>query len=48
LRDLQERTGLPIKRIEIGELNFLRDTAENFIYHDAQALDTARPVELSR
>lgn len=28
LADLKERTGLPIKRIEIGRINFLRDTAE--------------------
>jgi hypothetical protein len=36
--DLEERTGIPIKRIEIGELNFLRDTAEINIYYDANAL----------
>jgi hypothetical protein len=27
LKDLEERTGLKINRIEIGEINFLRDTA---------------------
>lgn len=42
LTDLRERTGLPIERIEIGRLNFLRDTAEINIYYDAQALDTAQ------
>lgn len=36
--DLRERTGLPIKRIEIGNLNFLRDTAEIKIYYDAHEL----------
>ena len=41
LSDLQERTGLPIQRIEIGQLNFLRDTAEIIVYYDAQALETA-------
>lgn len=40
LDDLRERTGLPIKRIEIGPLNFLRDTAEITIYYDTQALGT--------
>ncbi len=34
LEDLEERTGIPIKRIEIGELNFLRDTAEIYIYYN--------------
>ncbi len=28
LADLRERTGLPITHVEIGELNFLRDSAE--------------------
>jgi hypothetical protein len=42
LSDLQERTGLPIQRIEIGPLNFLRDTAEITIYYDPHALDTAQ------
>lgn len=41
LDDLRERTGLPITRIEIGRLNFLRDTAEIIIYYDRRALDTA-------
>ena len=34
LADLRQRTGLPIKRVEIGRLNFLRDTAEIKIYYD--------------
>lgn len=38
--DLQQRTGLPIKRIEIGKLNFLRDSAEINIYYDGRLLDT--------
>lgn len=42
IEDLQERTGLPIRRIEIGQLNFLRDTAEITVYYDAHALDTAQ------
>ena len=32
--DLRERTGLPIKRIEIGRINFLRDSAEIRVYFD--------------
>jgi hypothetical protein len=42
LADLQQRTGLPIKRIEIGRLNFLRDSAQIHIYYDAGVLETAQ------
>lgn len=42
LADLQQRTGLPIQRIEIGKLNFLRDSAEIHIYYDGNALDTTQ------
>lgn len=38
LDDLRTRTGLPIKRVEVGQLNFLRDTAHITIFYDA---DTA-------
>ena len=34
LVDLRERTGLPVKRFEVGQINFLRDTAEIKIYYD--------------
>lgn len=34
LADLRERTGLPIKRVAIGRLNFLDDSAELTIYYD--------------
>ena len=34
LADLRERTGLPIKRCEVRNINFLRDTAEVKIYYD--------------
>jgi hypothetical protein len=40
LEDLQRRTGLPIQRIEIGKLNFLRDSAVIHIYYDASMLDS--------
>ncbi len=32
--DLRQRTGLPIKRIEIGPINFLRDSAEIKVFYD--------------
>ena len=35
LEDLRIRTGLPIKRCEVGNINFLRDSAEIKIYYDA-------------
>jgi hypothetical protein len=34
LADLRKRTGLFIKRCEVGKINFLRDTAEIKIYYD--------------
>jgi len=34
LDDLRERTGLAIKRCEVGNINFLRDTADVKIYYD--------------
>ncbi len=33
LQDLKERTGLEINRIEVGKINFMRDTAEIKIYY---------------
>lgn len=33
LADLEERTGLSIQRITIGQVNFLRDTAEIQIHY---------------
>lgn len=33
LQDLNERTGLDINRIEVGKINFMRDTAEIKIYY---------------
>ncbi len=32
--DLKERTGLKIKRVSIGKINFLKDTAELTIYYE--------------
>lgn len=42
--DLRERTGLPIQRVEIGRLNFLRDTAELVIYYDDPQAIVGGPV----
>lgn len=42
LEDLKQRTGLPITRLEVGKLNFLRDTAEITIYYDAADVETAQ------
>jgi len=35
LTDLRDRTGLAVKRVEIGRLDFLRDSAELKVYYDA-------------
>lgn len=32
--DLRRRTGLPINRVEVGNLNFLSDTADITVYYD--------------
>jgi hypothetical protein len=34
LEDLRARTGLPVKRVEIGRIDFLRDTADLQVYYD--------------
>lgn len=34
LADLKERTGLAITRIEVGKLDFLRDTADIILYYE--------------
>jgi len=36
MEDLESRTGLRINRLEIGRINFLRDTARIKIYYDAE------------
>jgi hypothetical protein len=40
IADLRQRTGLPIRRVEIGRLNFLRDTAEIYIYYNGNLPDS--------
>ncbi|MCB0114648.1 MAG: DUF4956 domain-containing protein [Caldilineaceae bacterium] len=47
LADLRKRTGLPIKRVEIGRINFSNATAEMMIYYDkpqARAWSSEREV----
>jgi hypothetical protein len=39
LADLRERTGLPVKRAEVGHIDFSRDTAEIKIYYDEPQVD---------
>ena len=34
IEDLRQRTGLPVKRVEIGRIDFLRDTAQVRIFYD--------------
>ncbi len=36
INDLEERTGLKIKRITIGKTNFLRDTVDLTVYFDSE------------
>lgn len=44
LADLEERTGLKINRVEVGDINFLRDTAElTIFYHPYQEKASRRP-----
>ncbi len=35
IKDLRERTGLNVQRVDIGEINFLRDTTQVTIYYIA-------------
>jgi hypothetical protein len=50
LKDLEERTGLKIKRIEIGEINFLRDTAiiRIFYFEKKSAFSFSNDINLHR
>ncbi len=34
LADLRQRTGLPVKRVAVGRIDFTRDTAEITVYYD--------------
>lgn len=41
LADLRQRTGLPVKRVEVGRINFLNDTADIKVFFDDPA---AKPM----
>lgn len=41
MRDLEERTGIKINRIEIGKIDFLRDTARLIIYYYERDINRA-------
>jgi hypothetical protein len=38
LADLRQRTGLPVKRVSVGRIDFSRDTAEVLVYYDEPKL----------
>jgi len=40
LADLKERTGLDIKRVSVGKINFLKDTAELTLYYDGDSSES--------
>lgn len=39
LEDLQQRLGVPVNRVEIGRLNFLKDTVELKVYYDNRPIN---------
>jgi len=41
IRDLEERTGLKINRVDIGRIDFLRDTARLIVYYYEQDINRA-------
>ena len=51
LADLRKRTGLPITRVEVGLIDFLKDTAELTIYYeenDPATYASVSPTELPK
>ncbi len=46
IEDLTKRTGLPISRIEIGRINFLRDTVRLIIYYQEDRNNNVGDVEV--
>ncbi|MSR31904.1 MAG: DUF4956 domain-containing protein [Gemmataceae bacterium] len=44
IEDLKQRTGLPVHRVEIGRIDFLRDTARVRIYYLAQENENPSPA----
>ena len=47
LADVEERTGLKINRIEVGKIDFLRDTAQLRIFYDGDIQSFGSSVENS-
>lgn len=47
IADLRERTGLDVKRVEVGRIDFLRDTAELTVFFDDPAKHGARKSGLA-
>lgn len=45
LADLRERTGLPVTRVEVGRLDFSRDTVELKLYYEALGAKAAPAQE---
>ena len=41
LSDLRERTGLPIRHVNVGRMDFVRDTAEIVVFYDDRDLPGA-------
>ncbi len=41
LADIRERTGLPVKRVDIGRINFLRDVADIQVHYDVPGRSVA-------
>jgi hypothetical protein len=46
VEDLKKRTGLPINRVEIGRIDFLRDTVRLLIYYQEDRNDNIGDVEV--
>ncbi|WP_217447562.1 DUF4956 domain-containing protein [Maribellus comscasis] len=44
LKDIENRTGIKVKRIEIQEINFLRDIAKIRIFHDVNELNGKKTI----
>lgn len=45
LKDIEERTGIKVKRFEIEKINFQRDIAEIKIYHDVNDINGNSPMD---
>lgn len=45
INDLRKRTGLPIHRVDVSNVNFLRDTANVFAYYYAKNNENSKDIE---